>query len=398
MRPAIIMLILFTIFSGGLPACTGGQTSTPVETTPELSTLPATTNTSLPITTTQGTTSTTGPATIETSTAAATSEPPAPSSTVAETMPSGNLKVVGYITNWHLNRLSTLKLEGLTHLIFQGVVVTNGSDPTLLVANEAGWWQITDVVTAGHANNAKVLISLIGFWKESYINQIWQSPDLRGKLIENLKDLVVNYELDGVDIDNENSPNNPALYSTFIRELYAVLNPLGKIITMAVNPYGVSIEPEASGYLDFINVMTYDMDIGKGYPYHSTFEDSVKAIQLWAAGGVPKDKILIGIPFYGRDGDDTFYEYWWIVDKYKPGPDQNEISEPQATGGIIWWNGPDLAQEKTYYVRDNGFGGVMMYEIGTDSLDGFSLLESIYVAIEQPEKSSQTGITGSTSP
>lgn len=389
MRPAFIIIIILVVMTGGLFSCTSQQTTTPagsispvsstptipVDSSPEITTqVPVTSN--IPVSTNAVISETTTPSVIVTT--------PSPTETTATTVPgSSNLKVVGYVTHWHLNKLPSIKLKGLTHLIWQGIEVTSSSDPTLVVASNAGWWQITDVVTAGHNNGAKVLVSLIGEWGQSSLTDVWNSPKLRTQLIKNLTDMVNSYDLDGIDIDNENNNCDANLYSTFIKELYDAISPLGKTITIAGSPYGVCINSSVYSDIDFVNVMTYDMAV----PDHSTYDDSVRAMELWASAGVPKEKLLIGIPFYGRDGDVTSYEYWWIVNKYKPTPDQNQVMEPKASGGIIWWNGPELAKEKVQYVKDNGYGGVMMYELGEDSQDGSSLLQSVYDAVQQQGES-----------
>lgn len=70
-----------------------------------------------------------------------------------------------------------------------------------------------------------------------------------------------------------------------------------------------------------------------------------------------------------------------------PAPDQNEAAiatfqgEP-ITGGVLWWNGINLAKQKVDFVIANGFGGFMVYEVGTDKLqDPRSLLEVIYQGV-----------------
>lgn len=297
--------------------------------------------------------------------------------------PVRDFKIVGYITHWHLNRLYGMNIDGLTHLIWQGVEITDSGNPALHVSNNADWRQISDVVEIGHAANVKVLVSLIGHWEESSLNNIWKSPELRKQLILNLKELLVLYDLDGIDIDNENKACEKTVYSSFIKELYDELNPLGKIITVAGNPYRVCLNPSVYDCVAFINMMTYDMGNGVGYPYHSTLEESIKAIDIWVGSGMPKDKLLMGIPLYGRDGHVTFFEYWWIVDRYSPASRQNQVDDPTVAGGIIWWNGLDLAKEKTRYVFENDYGGIMLYELGTDSTDNYSILQSVLAALEQ---------------
>jgi len=48
--------------------------------------------------------------------------------------------------------------------------------------------------------------------------------------------------------------------------------------------------------------MTYDNhgSWDKKTGHHSTFEDSKAALEYYHAKGIPKEKLLIGVPFYGR--------------------------------------------------------------------------------------------------
>lgn len=390
MRPAPIMLFIIILVTTSVLACNSDQNSVPSEKTPELTELPDLRNTSTPATSqpvgTSETTSTTIP---DSSTTTPYSSPPPDITETTKDINATDFKVVGYVTHWHLNKLSNIKLKGLTHLIWQGIEITDSSNPDLRVANNAGWWQISDVVSAGHADGIKVLASLIGPWNESSLNNLWKSSDQRKKLVENLLDMVRSYDLDGIDIDNENKGWDMSLYSTFVRELHEALSPLDKIISVAGSPYRVSLTSDVFPLVDFINLMTYDM----GAPDHSTLDDSMQAVELWANQGMPREKLLIGIPFYGRDGDTTGYEYWWIVEKYNPDPDQNEVSESKAAGGIIWWNGVDLAKEKVLYARLNNLGGIMMYELAQDSAGNSSLLQSVYDALEQPIEITATDIS-----
>jgi len=57
-------------------------------------------------------------------------------------------------------------------------------------------------------------------------------------------------------------------------------------------------------YVDFVNVMTYDMD--EAPHHHSALEDSraywdcARTLQAYRAAGFPTEKMVLGIPFYGR--------------------------------------------------------------------------------------------------
>ena len=249
--------------------------------------------------------------------------PTTPFLTTAEPEPApppGTI-IAGYITHWHINRLENIDLSMLTHLIWQGIEVTSSNDAALRVLGDKEWEQIERAVAVGHAAGIEVLVSLVGFWNSASLSSVWSSPVLREELITNLIGLVLKYDLDGLDIDNENGCE-PELFDVFITELYESL-PQGKTLTLAAHPARLCISAETAEYLNFINLMTYDMGSSGGYPYHSTFRDSMNALKLWAGSGIPRNKLLLGIPFYGRDANTSHFEYWWIAQTFQPAPEQN---------------------------------------------------------------------------
>lgn len=276
--------------------------------------------------------------------------------------------------------LAQMPWNKLTHIIWQDVQVNSATDPGLHVQENYPWSQISSVVTAAHSHGVKALISLVGPWNSTDLGSIVQSTTLRAALIKNLTNMVTTYNADGIEIDWEALPD-PNLYAQFVAELDASLRPLGKTIAVVGQWNGTTVPPSVVNNVDFINVMCYDYGT---YPYSGSYDMVVNTMNLWASKGFPKNKLVMGLPFFASDlWDHIWIPYRQIVDEFNPLDSQNEIilstyKGVPVTGGKLAWSGPDLIKQKVNYARTNGFGGVFNYELGTDKLNNSkSLLAAI---------------------
>jgi parallel beta-helix repeat protein len=329
---------------------------------------------------------------------------------------SNELKIVGYLSDWSManvpNALSSVNLGLVTHLCYQSIKVTSSTDPALFSS-----WGLTDttnrfkqVIAAGHARGIPVLINFYN--SNSDLSSIVNSPTLLSQLATNLANYVASTGADGVDIDWEYG--EPATEMTrLITALHAAL-PSNKLIFVAASWYRNDVELSAQQYVDLINVMSYDMERPisgcahstdpTGYPYHSTYDDSVCVMNMWANAGYDKSKLTMGIPFYGKDSDGTLGLYGQIVDDLNPSSSQNEASistfrGQTVTGGKLWWNGPDYVKKKATWAKANGFGGVMAFDIAEDKLNDppRSLLQAIYDSFYGVNTCSDGTVVGSCS-
>ncbi|PKM74500.1 MAG: glycoside hydrolase [Firmicutes bacterium HGW-Firmicutes-16] len=129
------------------------------------------------------------------------------------------------------------------------------------------------------------------------------------KLSTDLANAISAYNLDGVNIDIENvTPAERTKYVTLVQLLRSKLDS-SKIITVAVaaNPYGYTSGWAGSydyaglaPYCDYLMLMTYDESYDGGAPGPVASIGFVEKSLKYALGLVPKEKIVLGIPFYGR--------------------------------------------------------------------------------------------------
>jgi spore germination protein YaaH len=187
----------------------------------------------------------------------------------------------------------------------------NEVSPNYFSLNDNGGLVLTSTVRADfvadmHNRGIKVVPFLTNDWSRSVGEAALNN---RTALSKSLADAVSVYNLDGVNIDIENvTQTQRANYIDFVRLLRAQL-PMGKeiVVSVAANPYnwttgwqGSYDYTALSAYCDYLMVMAYDEHYygGPSGPISSlSYID--KSIQ-YALSYVPKEKIVLGLPFYGR--------------------------------------------------------------------------------------------------
>ena len=273
-------------------------------------------------------------------------------------------RVVGYYPNYR-NVLSQLKYGNLTNVIYfslspfaDGELDESNVDIPHMIA----------LVDECHANGIEVSICVGGWGRSDYFPAMAANADARANFGANLLQFCLDYELDGVDLDWEpvSTDTDRNNYSLLVQELDDLLEPEGLLLTVAVASFGSELRSWAFDSLDWIGVMAYDM----GYP-HSEFEESIGALEHWESKGMEREKLMLGVPFYGRKPNGDAFTYSYIMDTYSPEPDVDEVNN------IIYFNGIDTIKQKTTYVVENGYGGIMIWEVGQDTTDETSLLKAI---------------------
>ena len=142
------------------------------------------------------------------------------------------------------------------------------------------------------------------------------------RAVTNLARLAERYDFVGWQLDLEYiAPADKAYYTRFVQRVAARLHSEGRLLSIAVVPrfsdvypdlnprhefhsgeWGAPYDFRALGrVVDFISLMTYDHHSNATPPGPVAGYDWVKAALEYATRRVPSQKLLLGIPFYGRE-------------------------------------------------------------------------------------------------
>ena len=325
-------------------------------------------------------------------------------------------RVVGYYPSWAGDYgPEDVPFDKITHLNF--AFLEPQSDGTVVLGSSSDDSLLKDLATYD-GENTVFQLSISGGWYPQEFSDAAATAENRQRFARTAVDHVVNYGFDGLDIDWEypdgttraDDPHN------FTLLLEAVRNELDERLgawthlTMAGSP-NPSIIDDAyevgtiSNYLDHVNVMTYDYhgdwsnDTNFNAPLHSPSEDpdgqqnwnASNHMNYWASKPIAKDKLVMGMPFYGRSysgvsstdeglfnafdssTSETFYnirqniepqsdyEYHWHHDAKVP------WLYSAAENTFIAYDDEASISNKCRFVTDNGFGGVMCWEFSQDA-------------------------------
>ncbi len=177
----------------------------------------------------------------------------------------------------------------------------------------------------------KILISIGGWtWSKNFSDAVLTDSST-SNFSKSAVDIVAKYDLDGVDIDweypgmigdgNLFRPEDKEHYTNLFKDLRQWLDSLGRIthkkyfVTTAVGGSMDYIEhtemSQVQLYTDYINVMSYDYDeSGDSLSSHHTnlyvsgdnsrINSADQSIRNLINAGVPPNKIVMGIAFYGK--------------------------------------------------------------------------------------------------
>jgi len=184
----------------------------------------------------------------------------------------------------------------------------------------------------------------------------------RTTFAKNIKKVLGENKLDGIDLDFEWAETEKEYkdYSLAILKMREVLGDK-YLFSVSLHPVSYKISKEAIAAVDFISLQCYGPS-----PVRFPMEKYASDIQMVLAYGIPKEKLVAGVPFYGvtKNGSKKTEAYFsFVQDGLITTPAQNEAT---YKGEVYVFDGQDHIRTKTRYAMEQQLKGMMSWDLATD--------------------------------
>ena len=338
--------------------------------------------------------------------------------------PSHGKHVVMYYPDWAGNPDISSVANKVTHLEYAFINLDSNGNCVAPASNSTINYLKNLKASYPHL---KLLFSVGGWtWSDNF-SLVAKDATKRARMVSTCLTLSRNSGFDGIDIDwehpggggeagNSVDPNDHANYVLLLQAFRNAMQP-GEELSVATSAaawvYNSMQLANMATYLDTINIMTYDFHGGweSKTMHHSSLyrnpldpiaDNGNKAVTDYIAAGVPANKIILGVAFYGVTwkgvsagttnglnqngtsngaltydqikpliGTNGYVRYWDDVAKVP------YVYSPTANGGtFIAYDDTQSACVKSEYAKTKNLAGIMAWEI-TQNMNNSDMLTSI---------------------
>jgi chitinase len=346
-------------------------------------------------------------------------------------------KIVGYFTDWSIyarkytvQKIKNLKITHLHYAFFKP-----NSDGTITLSDP---WADLKNSTPDHLDGClgdlvnlriqqptfKLMASLGGWTLSSAFYDIIEKQETIDRFAQECLNLVEKYGFDGIDLDWEypggsgltqrGSDQDKIGYQKIVESIYGLFNPENLLISVAIPSDPVKIEKfgleNFHKKLSYYCLMAYDFNgswsksigyLANLYPTTGNDFSVDEALKKYQCLEVPFDKMILGVPFYGRSfltqdstekisnpvglsfqgigqgsWENGVYDYKVLplfgteekVDEQAVAAFCMDVSKPPLRSKeVVVYDNPQTIKMKCDYLKQKGLGGMMFWSIDADS-------------------------------
>ena len=227
---------------------------------------------------------------------------------------NSSLWSLGYYASWMASQypVSAIEWSGLTHIAMAFYMPNSNGALTLMGSGDSRLAR--DLVAAAHAHGVKAIASLGGADSATAFRQATMSG-MRDTFVNNIISLMDTFGYDGIDVDWEPLAKADEAIAIDIANRVHAARP-GATVTIPVGSLNPKLGTDISGFpaiaaaFDQVNIMSYGM--AGTWPGWKSWHSSAlykqdpatplavdTSVAMYAAAGVPKAKLGIGIGFFG---------------------------------------------------------------------------------------------------
>ena len=334
---------------------------------------------------------------------------------------SGSPVIQGYYPYWEYKKYpqNTLGIQYLTHL--SHAFVWPDTKGNLVIPDD---FTLPALRRRLHLQNKRFLLCIGGSEAAPGFPVMAANPALRKKFIAKLRLFAHTNGYDGIEIDWEfpRTTADSKNLTILLRELrqsfgqHATIN----LVVNGSKYVGKWIDVRgALPYVTYFVIMTYDYHgpwskhSGHNAPlvdYPGADGSVTGGLEFWLSKGVPRSKMIMGLPFYGRfftcrKIGDPFYRgghahyrdlIRYSTNEYSLSWDTSAQVPLMRSRKKIWicsYDNPVSLQLKTKLALRNRLAGVMIWHITGDMVDGSHLLlPSIYYTMKSITENLPTNV------
>ncbi|MBL1212062.1 MAG: T9SS type A sorting domain-containing protein [Ignavibacteriae bacterium] len=320
------------------------------------------------------------------------------------TIVSGKNVVGYYYANYSAYPHTAIDYDKITHIAHAFIYPTAAGE-----IQTDSWFFYPDLITEAHNNGIKIIAAIGGWGNSGGFSPMAADPTSRAAFVQNLVNFCLTHGYDGVDLDWEypNSSDRANLV-TLVQELRTAFDANNIEIISAAVPSsdwndGYDI-PNLIDNMNWLAIMTYDFTgpweakTGNNSPLYknpSQWGSVDNSVTYYMNKGLPKEKLLIGMPFYGysfnaagpflnHSGASSIsytsansklsqgYEYHW--DEISKVPYLQDAAHTK----YISYDDTNSIKLKCEYIHQKELGGTIIWKLGFDYSNGsVPLLETV---------------------
>lgn len=300
-------------------------------------------------------------------------------------------RILGYLPDYR--DPNTIQYNKVTDVVFSFMNPNTNGTIIKTPTNDAAFsWNSNRFTTAKNkcqANGVSLWVGVGGqddqHRRADRLNSVCGNNSYRATFTQQLIDYAKNNGAFGVIIDWEfpETSGEKANHLKLMQALYAYRNTNAPNLKIGIAVGGEykntvnhiqyvdpSLFSSNANLIDEWHIMAYDFPSSYGSSHSSLSDGKLSAIE-WEKKGVPASKMLLAVPFYARNSVRNAINYNQLS-----GSPATNFNNDVANG--YHYNGKATLEAKTKHIIDMGGQGVVIWDLGQDRTDQYSLLNVIY--------------------